>query len=357
MGWGILLFAPIGNCVLPGDALLASGRFDLVFFSTTQFGVLPLGPYWRKRHGIPYVLDFQDEWVGSYYQEHPEVKPPGGRIKYAGSQWLARQQESRVIPDAAQIVSVSPRYIEHLLAAYPERPKELFHELAFGGAESDFASLGQIDRRQDFFDPSDGRKHWVYVGRGGEDMHRATGAFFSALRRALDASLLKADELRVHFLGTSYAPKKLARKSFVHLAASHGLERIVTEETARIPYFMALRCLRDAHALIVPGSDDAGYAASKIFPYLLARRPLLAVFREESGVVKVLQETGAGTVVSFTEAQTRDELSERIFQSWMVNRAFEKTQKLKPEAFAAHRAETMTRRLSEIFNRSLVETR
>ena len=39
--------------------------------------------------------------------------------------------------------------------------------------------------RQSVFDPKDGCLHWIYVGRGGEDMHRALRAFFAALRSEL----------------------------------------------------------------------------------------------------------------------------------------------------------------------------
>jgi hypothetical protein len=55
----------------------------------------------------------------------------------------------------------------------------------------------------------------------------------------------------------------------------------------------------DSHALAVLGSDAAHYTASKIFPYILARKPLLTIFHEASSVVQILQETQAGEVISF----------------------------------------------------------
>ncbi len=50
-----------------GANLLRAGRFDLVFFSTTQFTVMALGPRWFKKFGVPYVLDFQDPWLSTYH--------------------------------------------------------------------------------------------------------------------------------------------------------------------------------------------------------------------------------------------------------------------------------------------------
>ena len=87
---------------------------------------------------------------------------------------------------------------------------------------------------------------------------------------------------------------------------------MVSEVTDRIPYFEALQCLRDADALFVPGSDDPGYTASKIYPYILAKKPLLAVFHAESSVVGLLQKTRAGTVVGFHSGETAEAVSERI---------------------------------------------
>ena len=45
-----------------GSRLLARRPFDVVFFSTTVFPAMALGPIWKRRFRIPYALDFQDPW-------------------------------------------------------------------------------------------------------------------------------------------------------------------------------------------------------------------------------------------------------------------------------------------------------
>ncbi|MFS6828152.1 hypothetical protein [Cyanobium sp. ATX-6F1] len=45
------------------------------------------------------------------------------------------------------------------------------------------------------------------------------------------------------------------------------------ERTDRLPLSLTLASLRAADALLVIGSDDPAYTASKLIPYLLARRP------------------------------------------------------------------------------------
>jgi hypothetical protein len=349
LGWGSLARRAYPYLKRRGDELLASGRFNLVFFSTSQFGVLPLALSWKKRHGVPYVLDFHDEWVSDYYRQHPARLPPGGRLKYALSRSLARWQEGSVVRQAAQIVSVSERYNRNLRARHPGIEVERLNVLPFGGAETDFTLLNSKSFPHTFF-----RKHaglnWVYVGRGGPAMRFATRAFFFALRRALTAGIVDRKKLRLHFIGTDYATGLRARESFLPLAREFGLESIVREETARVPHFTALQCLRDADALIVPGSDDPGYSASKIFPYILARRPMLALFHHESDCHRILKETGAGTAIPFRPGNDITAIGDEVYERWFTTRAFERIPEWQPALFKPQGAREMTRRLADIFN-------
>jgi hypothetical protein len=58
---------------------------------------MALGPRWKRQFGVPYVLDFQDPWLSDYYDEHPSVRPPGGRLKYGFSRWLAGRMEPAAV--------------------------------------------------------------------------------------------------------------------------------------------------------------------------------------------------------------------------------------------------------------------
>lgn len=117
-GLGTLNFRSYGALRRKGDELLRSGRFDLVYFSTTQFGVHLLGPRWKRRYGVPFVMDYQDPWVSDYYREHPEVTPPGGRLKYAITSWISRRDEPRVLRECSGITSVSDAYLRQLENRY-----------------------------------------------------------------------------------------------------------------------------------------------------------------------------------------------------------------------------------------------
>ncbi|WP_246230541.1 glycosyltransferase family protein [Mucilaginibacter humi] len=42
------------------DELLRARKFDLIYFSTTQFPICVLGAHWKKQFGVPHIIDMQD---------------------------------------------------------------------------------------------------------------------------------------------------------------------------------------------------------------------------------------------------------------------------------------------------------
>ena len=352
IGVGSLSFRSWRYLARAGYELLRRDRFDLVCFSTTEFPLMALGPRWRRKYGLPYVLDFQDPWVNDYYALHPEVRPPGGRLKHGFAQWLARKLERKSVAGAGHVVCVSPDYPEMFMRRYNEMRSDQFTTLPFGALDADLVIARSPEVTQSVFDPNDGKEHWVYAGRGGHDMAFALRGLFSALRRAVDRNPALRSKLRIHFVGTDYSPVQMARKSVEPVAEECSVADMVTEQPSRLPYFEALRCLCDAQALVVPGSDDPGYTASKLYPYILARKPLLAIFHERSTVVKVLRETRAGTVVTFGGHHDAQALCAEIDRVWFQHSPVP-TPQTDWSAFEPYTAREMTRRFCGVFFKAM----
>ena len=330
-GLGTLGLRALRALARGGDRLLATSRFDLVYFSTTVFEVHLLGSHWKRKYGVPFVMDYQDPWVNGYYREHPQIEPPGGRLKYAVVDLIHKIMESAVLRQCAGITSVSPEYPKQLFQRYPWFRDTPHLVQPFPGAQQDFERLGDGPAGRRLFDPADGKLHWVYVGRGGPDMKVALRGFFMALRDHLPKKLRR--RLRVHFIGTSYAPSGTGKKSMAGIADEFGLGYLVEETPDRISYEQALWSLKEADALIVPGSDDPAYTASKIYPYLLAGRPMLAIFHEESTVVDLIRKVGGAVSVSFTSNEPCEMLAERIARDWLSGGQYARTVALDERAF------------------------
>lgn len=347
-GLGTLGLRALRALARRGDSLLESGQFDLVYFSTTVFEVHILGPRWKRRCDVPFVMDYQDPWVNDYYRNHPHITPPGGRIKYALSDAMHRWMEPRVLRECAGITSVSPEYPRQLAKRYRWFADAPSLVQAFPGAKRDFERLPPPSENRSIIGRNDGIIHWVYIGRGGGDMAVALRGIFLAIHDFAPAELKR--RLRLHFIGTSYAAAGSGMQTVVHISAEYGLEFMVEERVDRISYVDALVCMREADALIVPGSDDPAYTASKIYPYLLAHRPMLSVFHEKSTVVNLIAKVGGAVCVAFNEETRQDELALRIGNAWFANNEYNEVLLLDEEKFMTSTDQGCATVLCSFFN-------
>jgi len=278
--------APFLHRVAAG--LLRSRRFDLVFFSTTQFLVTPAGLRWRRNFGVPYVIDLQDPWRSNFYERPGAPRPPGG-WKYQFARLTAWWNEERTFRGAAGFMSVSPHYFHELRARYDwfaRRPQAL---IPFGGPQADFAHIRGRPQPRPAALPADGRRHWVAAGSLGPAFGHSLRVLFSGLRRLREAEPAAADRLRLHFIGTSHAPREALEPAARPVAEAYGVADLIAEQPGRIGYLDSLRLIEAADGLLLLGSDDLGYSPSKVYPYFMTGRPLLALARHGSLLAELLE--------------------------------------------------------------------
>jgi glycosyltransferase involved in cell wall biosynthesis len=268
------------------NLLLKNEKFDLIYFSTTQFQICTLGAYWKKRFKIPYVIDLQDPWHSEYYQNKPrQQRPP----KYWFAYRLNKFLEPIAMKHADGLISVSAEYINEIKARYPQIKHLPEAIITFAAPEQDFEIAARnLAKFTSLLDP--GFKNIVYVGRGGMDMYKAIAPVFETIKKGIVEEPELFRKLKLYFIGTSYAPQGQTIPTILPLALQYGLGDKIIEIADRIGYYHTLVTLQQADALFIPGSDDPRYIASKIFPYLLTGKPLLAIFNPESPALGILNE-------------------------------------------------------------------
>lgn len=337
-----------------GDSLLASERFDLVFFSTTQFDAFTLGPRWRRRFGVPFVLDYQDPWVNDYYRR-TGTRPPGGALKFWVSQFTARRREPEVLRSAAGVISVSTSYGPDLHARYPWISAEEVCTLPFGTSARDFETARRHPLATPLIPFGDGHIHHVYAGRCGPDMIAALTVLFLAFKKFLGSHPDEAARHRFHFIGTDYSPPPLGCDQVIPTAEKLGVGAYVTEHRHRVPYFDALYYLSHADALVVIGSDDPTYSASKIFPYLLAHRPLMLIVHRDSQMLELARSHGIVSAHGITRDPSGNEVEiiDLIHAEWFAGGGHQRAVLGCTTALAPYSAENMTARLVSVFDRAL----
>jgi hypothetical protein len=298
LGFGQLDYRALIPLLLGGRRLLRQKHFDVVLFSSTVFLSFILGPIWKRFFGCKIVYDYQDPWY--YGDERPYTREtvPGTWWKFRLGQAVARALELVALRAADHIISVSQGYVDALCTRYAFLSKDRFTVLPFPASRRDyeFVSLHRITQS---VISADGKIHWVYAGRGGHDMHLALDALFGQLAALTELRPELRSSLRLHFVGTSYAPAGRSVKTLEPLAQKFGIAEMVIEQPDRIPYFEALSLYRQSDLVLMIGSEHSDYTASKLFNCILAGRKVLALFHHDSLVTTLSRQLPCAFLAAF----------------------------------------------------------
>jgi hypothetical protein len=214
---------------------------------------------------------------------------------------LATILEPRAVRAADHIVSVSEGANAELRERYPDLRAEDISAIPIGGDPTDFDWLRQHPPANQTVRLDDGTINLCYVGTF---LPRA-GPVVDALFRAVAALRQRRPELaarlRLVFVGTSNQPDSVGDFKVTGRAEAAGVADLVRETPQRISYLEALGLLARADGILLLGSDEPHYTASKIYPAILSGRPTLGIFHAASSVCTVLRECGRSLVIDFND--------------------------------------------------------
>ena len=266
-----------------GDSLLAARRFDLVYVSCSQANFFYLGAAWRKRFGIPFIVDLHDPW----YSPLPQQAGHHSRWKRRLANEIARLMERATLREAAGLVSVSALYFEAVNRRYAGQTWESLQPLRqatipFGASEGDYRAVRQVSSpRQGHEAP--GIRTVVYTGAGGAIMADSFRALCRYLIQIREQSPALLSGIRFRLFGTE--PAAAGREPVLsRIATEEGVSDLFSESPSRLSYLEALRWVDGADGLLVLGVDDAAYSPSKLFLYALSGKPLIACMKSGSTV-------------------------------------------------------------------------
>ena len=327
-------------------ALCRERRIDALLIPGPPWHTFLIGPRIKREFGIPYVLDYIDPWVSSWGQG------ASLRTKAFWYRQVAKMLEPSAVRGAAHIVAVSEGTNDGVRACYPDVPAERFTAIPYGGEPADFDYLRQHPRPNRLWNVNDGCFHLVYVGAMLPKAYDTLRALFAAcLNVGRDHPELYG-RLRLHFVGTTYDPKP-GRGLVTPVAEEMGLSGIVDEHPARVPYLDAMNLLCTADAIIGLGTSERHYTASKIFPCILARRPLLAMYHEASTVVDFVRQAGAGEVITYSDecpvGRCVPEIHRRLVELMQADPRADTALDL--ACFDSLSARAMSRRLADVLDR------
>jgi hypothetical protein len=269
---------------------------------------------------------------------------------------LAIRHEPRVARAADALTAVSWQTLEDILVRNPELRPTPCEEIPLGGEATDFQFLCDHPRRNPCFDPADGSMHLSYVGTllplGIETLTAVLKAVHLLRVRRLDLYA----RLRIHFIGTSNQTSSQAPQRVLPVARRLGVDDCVREVAPRVDYLDALTVQTQATALLMMGSSERHYTASKLYPALLASRPILAVYHEASSVVDILRRAARPPSVRLITYGDRDRADSRVEAIYhelaaLVEHPVYNRADVAPTALEAYSASAIAGKLAAVFER------
>jgi hypothetical protein len=307
--------------------IIKSGSIDFIWIPIPSFYSALLGRLLYRQTKVAYGIDYIDPWVRDITGRND--------WRHKLSNWLARILEPIAVKRAALITGVSYEYYKpvlernfryrKLLAVKEGSVQQLNQSTDLPINRSDDPPLYHIDFPYGF-DPKDHQikleniqypwskenkvKPWIYAGAFLPNSSLLLKLFFEVIGEMRRSG--KWDEqIRLYFIGTGgYQGKKIAE-----YANDNGIDDIVNEDRSRNPYLYVLNFLSAADTVMVLGSTEKHYTASKVYQALLSERPVWAVFHLQSSAVKVMEECQADQfLVRYKERMSEEDIKESIRQ-------------------------------------------
>lgn len=301
------------------ERVVAKEKPDLVYVSGAPFSSFQLGEFLKARHGLPLVLDFRDEWTTNPVERRNLALSP-----------RERNLERWAVHAADGLVLLSPLMREHLLSVYPELADKPCAIIPNGYDESDFAGLASVPA-------TSGPMRLVFTGT-------LYGRFITTFRHAvagiasaMTAGSIPQDGLVLDVYGKNTPHTVLPdAPAFVRF---HGY----------LSHRESIRNLLSADALLLPvgcAPELASHYSGKLFEYLRAGRPILALVPPSGEAAEVLRATATGTMAP---DETPETLAQMFAQAYSIHK--ERKVEFRPDHEAIRRYERreLTGRLAALY--------
>jgi hypothetical protein len=323
--------------------LLGTRPVSAVLITGSPFYPMLLGTEIKRRFGTPVVLDFQDPWVSAWGARQSSFSKAGL------SHRLATLLEPLAVASARVITSVSETQNADMAARYPALDVLQMNAIPIGGDVDDFAALRNRtvstadDLEQGFINISS-------IGTIWPPAIPATKTLLRAFARLQGAEPALSARIRLNFVGTSANSNDTAGYRVRPLAEAEGVADAVREIPERIPYMRAIAITTCSDAILMIGSDEPHYTASKIYPSLMSGRPYLSLFHKTSSAHTILSATGGGIALAFSNGEELAALEIKIAESLRTLAVAPETLgKADPAAYAPFEARAIAGRFAAIF--------
>jgi glycosyltransferase involved in cell wall biosynthesis len=317
VGW-----LPCGTYV--GNKIIRQENIDVIYATAPVWTSLLIGYLLKRKTQKPLVVDFRDPWTINPFKKSP--------TKF--HEKIENHLEKKVLMNADYVITVSHPYREKLVEKYPFLKSKC--EVIMNGFDpDDFKDL----ERQTF----EGKFRILHTG----SLYglRSPKHFLSALQKLFQEKTQLRKQIEVMFVGN------YGRETPV-LVDKFGLNDVV-KLVGYVPHKECLELMVNSHMLLLivtsEGYHTSGVVTGKLFEYLAAGRPVLALAPKESVVADIVRSANAGLTVSSENVEPIKDAILELYNMWKEGESIQQGD------IRMYDRKFLTQRLSQIFENVLPE--
>ncbi len=255
-----------------GNKLLENEDFDLILSSSSPYTCHLIGHELSKKHGLPWVVDLRDLWSQNHNYEFSNFR-----------RFRETRLEKKTFSTADAMTTVSEPKIERLENLHPNKRAYAIPN----GFDPDLLNTGEtLDKNLSI----------VYTGRIYEGKMDPE-PLFKALNELIEEEEINENEVMIDFYGINVDVLKESVEKY-------NLNPVINLQ-GLIPRDDVIGKQRRAQLLLLLNWNDPkekGVYTGKVFEYLSAKRPILAIGGYGDGVIdELLQNTKAGNSLNDVE--------------------------------------------------------
>lgn len=317
------------NAVREGMKIIGEHPISAIYSSSPPYTVSIIARKLSRKSGLPWVAGFRDPWTG-FESSTPK--------RWFLPAMLDKNLERSVFRDAALIDVAWKGIMFDARGKYPELPESKFVHIPNGFDSNDFPEHDIIRRA--------GRLHggqFVITHSGSLYGPRNPKTFLEAIRKLIEHGEIDPNKMHLRFVGRS-GPEIDA------MLATPDLSPMI-EKIAYVAHTEAVRLVSESDALllIVDETETTKHIVpGKVYEYLGAMRPLIALAPPEGAIGDLLRETSGGEIVRQSDIERIAHIVSSMYRRWL--RGENLGASMNADAIKRYERREATRKLASLFD-------
>jgi hypothetical protein len=279
-----------------GLRLIREHNIQAIYNSAPPYTTALIARELKRKTGLPWVTGFRDPWTGFLTSPKRWFLPA----------WIDKRLERSVFEEADSVECAWEGIRKDIMGKFPSVSPAKLHHIPNGFDSNDYPVV-EHKRNQ----------HFTLTYTGSMYGRRNPASVLEAVERLISHGKVRPEDVLLRFIGRFGADVHAMFDAFPYQSS---LERV-----GYLPHEDSIREILNADALLLvvdEAKESEEIVPGKVYEYIGAMRPIVAVAPAHSAIHELLLETGSGKTAHQSDVQGIAAIIEEYFTAWKQEHLF-----------------------------------